>query len=64
MDVMATGWLRQVIGPVSLWFVKGDMRCDGYNGQYRGVCTVVTLPSNLQVTSTTSNGVTVWSLAQ
>ena len=48
-----------------VWRIKnGNLDYTGYDDERFGVCPVVSLPSNLQVTSSTSNGVTVWSLAE
>ena len=42
----------------------GNLSNRKYSDGSCSICPVVSLPSDLQVTSTTSNGVTVWSLAQ
>ena len=48
----AVGWCVECRGFMSY----------GYDDYDLGVCPVVSLPSNVQVTSSTTNGVTVWSL--
>ena len=49
-----------------VWNVScaGYFRHDEYNNAVRGVCPVVVLPSNIQVTSESLNGLTVWKVEQ
>lgn len=50
----------------SLWLVNiyGTVCFEGCGSPMRGLCPVISLPSNTQIIMSTSNGKTLWSLAQ
>ena len=43
---------------------SGEIAVLVYSNTNHGICPIVSLPSNIQVTPTTSNGKTIWSLVQ
>ena len=60
-------WLATLVGNANhVMYVRyeGFLNSDGNLNPNLGIRPVVALPSDIQVVSTTSNGATVWKLAQ